>query len=393
MQIQAIMKKLLILSFIFFQVLFSFAQNNEDIIISGKVIDASNKKGISFASVWIEGSFIGVSTNVDGSFVVNIPNKYKDANLSFTSVGFSSYKLSIHNTMNAENLEISLDPKLITFNEVNVSGKSLVLQRILRTVSEKIKENYIQNPFSYESYYKSEIFDNDSLQKTNEAIVSIYDKDAYNRSSVLNTFKSINYKFTEARRSSESLSIGDASTILDDVLSFDIVRNSRNVLDVRNVSKYDLKKEGEMVFEGDSIVVISYSANSTDLPITGQVGVKSYSGKIYVNKSNYAVIKNELTINASSLNELGKSIISESRVAKDFEVNILTSYSKIKDYYYLRGVSYDVKQGSKLIKTQLIPLKIKLTNPDVVVGRDYYEDKKFNEDFWSRFSVLFEGEE
>lgn len=387
------MKKLFILSFLLFQVLFSFAQNNENIIISGKIIDSSTKDGISFASVWIDGTNIGVSTDADGSFTVDIAKEYKSSILNFTSIGYSHFEILISEKMKRKNLEISLDPKLIIFSEVNVSGKSLVLERILRTASDRIKDNYLQKAFSFDSYYKSEEFEGDSLLRKKENLVKIYYADAYKRNSLLETYKAISYRFVQARRNRENISLSDASSFLDDILSFDVVRNTRNILDKHNLDKYDLCNAGEMYFEEDSIIAISYKAKNNDLSIVGQLGVKKYSGKIYINKFNYAIIKNELDIELNKIPMLGKSIISDSYEDNNARLKIVSSYSKIDNHYCLRGISYDLKDDKREIKTQLLPVKIYRTNPEIITGRDYYEDEEYNKNFWDKFSLVFEGED
>ena len=56
----------------FVTTLFSFAQQNTGTII-GKIIDASNGDELAFASVTVKGKTIGVITDVDGSYKLEIP--------------------------------------------------------------------------------------------------------------------------------------------------------------------------------------------------------------------------------------------------------------------------------------------------------------------------------
>lgn len=389
------MKKLFIYTLLLLISTVSFAQDSEGVIsLKGNVIDSSTSGGIPFASVWIEGTYIGIATDADGSFVVNIPSEYNESTLVFSAVGYSRFESAVKDCASLDPLVVTLQPKLFIINEVNVLGKSLVLQRILRNAVDNISTNYIQSAFSYDSYYKSEFFEGDSLVKSREAVVNIYDENAYHRSSLANTFKSVNYKFTEARRTYENKTLADGSTLLDDLLTFDIVRNTRNILDKHNLALYELTSDGDVFFEGDSLSVIAYKALSNQLSVIGQVGIKSYSGKIYINKSNYAVVKNELNIEISQVPTIGKSIINASGIDNNVMMKIVSSYGKIANHYYLRGVSCDVMlNNNESRKYQLLPLKIKISNPDVFYGRDYYEDEDYKKDYWERFSIIFEGEE
>ena len=49
---------------------------------------------------------------------------------------------------------------------------------------------------------------------------------------VASAFKELNYKFNQVRRNSEVTSVWDGLTYFDDILTADIVRNTRNVLDI-----------------------------------------------------------------------------------------------------------------------------------------------------------------
>ena len=60
----------------FVTTLFSFAQQKTGTII-GKIIDASNGDELAFASVTVKGKTIGVITDVDGSYKLDIePGSY-----------------------------------------------------------------------------------------------------------------------------------------------------------------------------------------------------------------------------------------------------------------------------------------------------------------------------
>jgi hypothetical protein len=269
----------------------------------------------------------------------------------------------------------------------------LVLQRILKTASDRIKNNYIQNPFSSEVYYKSDSFVDDSLLTSKEHLVNIYDAEAYKRTSVEETYKAINFRIEQSRTHGVGKSLADASSLMDDILSFDLVRNTRNILDKHNLLSYDLAELGEMSFEGDSIVAISYAAKSDALDVIGQTGVKKYTGVIYINKLNYAVVKNELNVELNNLSTLGKSLITEASKNENIIMKIVSSYAKLDNHYYLRAISYEIANGNKDLKTQLITVKINSSNPELIDSRDYYISKEYNKNFWDKFSLVFEGEE
>lgn len=393
------MKKLLILSFLLVLFISANAQREDSLInINGKVVDVTNDEGIAFASVWIEGTYVGVASDFDGGFSINVSDEYTNSNLVVSVVGYTSFTCKVSEGMKRQPLIVKLRPKSFSINDVNISGKSLVLQALLKKAVDNISNNYIQTPYSYNAYYKGDVVIDDTVSRTRELSLKVYDKKGYQRESVASTFKSINYLFSESRKSFENVSLRDGFTMIDDLLVCDIVRNTRNILDVNKLDDYELSRVGDMFFEGDSVVVISYKSKLNKIANIGQAGVKSYSGRIYINKTNYAVIKNELKIVSEDFSILGKNLLlPDSKVLKAV-YSISTSYGKINNHYYLRGTSINAEVDyldgrTNLYNTQLVPVKIKLSSPDVIEGRDYYDNETFRKEFWNKFSIVFEGEE
>ena len=101
----------------------------------------------------------------------------------------------------------------------------------------------------------------------------------------------------------------DGLTYFDDILTADIVRNTRNVLDIVNSRDYKLKSKGKLVYEGDSVQVISYQATHPSISTTGDPAVQTYSGEIYVNLKDLAVLKNVVNLTSRDFNGLGRNLV------------------------------------------------------------------------------------
>lgn len=81
--------------------------------IKGTVIDASNNEPIVGASVFVKGTQVGTSTDIDGNFSLNAPESAKT--LSITYIGMIPQEVAI-----ADNLTISLQPQASSLDEVVV---------------------------------------------------------------------------------------------------------------------------------------------------------------------------------------------------------------------------------------------------------------------------------
>lgn len=93
----------------------AIAQNNQQ--VSGRVLDASNKEPLVGASILVEGTTIGTTTNNDGTFKLNnIPAK------SVLLVSFTGYATERVPVNGNKNLSISLSAEKAKLNEVVVVG-------------------------------------------------------------------------------------------------------------------------------------------------------------------------------------------------------------------------------------------------------------------------------
>lgn len=120
------MKKLL--SVLFLLPVFTYAQLNGALILSGRVV-GENHEGIAAASVTIKGLSIGTTTDSTGKFSLVINQKFPFT-VVITSVGFSPQELEIRNA--TSKLSIQLTSQAFLANEVVVTA-SRTSEKILRS--------------------------------------------------------------------------------------------------------------------------------------------------------------------------------------------------------------------------------------------------------------------
>lgn len=73
---------------------FASSAQNRPVMVSGKVTDA-NKVSIPGVNVYIEQTFIGVSTGIDGSYKIEVPAEIQNPVLVFSSIGYITQKIEI----------------------------------------------------------------------------------------------------------------------------------------------------------------------------------------------------------------------------------------------------------------------------------------------------------
>ena len=365
------MKKGVIILFImmgFFLV--AKAQEDGKMVLTGTVVDSQTNEPVAFANLGLLGTVAGVASDMDGNFELRIPDKYAIHVVRVSAVGYASV------------------------GEVDVYGQLLVYKKMLSNVVSHIHDNYISKPYNYEGYFKY-VTDGPEGEKTKEATVTVYDAKGYDRTDPETTFKEVNYKFNEVRRSTPQISVFDGLTCLDDILTADVVRNTRNVLDIVNSRDYKLKSKGRMLYEGDSVQIISYTLEKPSLSTTGTSSVTAYSGEIYINLRDFAVLKNVVNISSRDFNSLGRQLVAIGEKPKaDVTTQIVTTYKKLKSVYFLSGVTinYSYEEEGEEVRgdMEFVTTRVNMDAPEAIEGRTYYENIVENEAFWNSYTTYFE---
>lgn len=95
-------------------------------VITGKIIDKQTKTPVEAATVYLNGTFIGTSSDASGNFSLDI-SKYPNMPISISIMGY--YTLTVEH-IQADKLQIfELDPKVVLLNEIVVKASSLKNKR------------------------------------------------------------------------------------------------------------------------------------------------------------------------------------------------------------------------------------------------------------------------
>src|SRR5688572_4173601 len=71
------------------------AQSGVIRIVEGKLIDAKTQEAVAFATIGIQGSFLGTSSNADGFFSIKVPAEFNSEKLKIkiSSIGYDNVVL------------------------------------------------------------------------------------------------------------------------------------------------------------------------------------------------------------------------------------------------------------------------------------------------------------
>ncbi len=122
----------------------------------GTVIDQNTGEGIPFCNVYFDGTTIGVSTDIDGAFVLACESK--GDSLMASAIGYESQKIAVNNDLSQQiNFKLS-STELTLVTAVVIAGENPAHPIVKNIIKHKPQNQLSQQPFyQYENYTKIEI--------------------------------------------------------------------------------------------------------------------------------------------------------------------------------------------------------------------------------------------
>lgn len=96
-------------------------------VIRGHVVDRETNVPIDYASVYMNGTFLGTTTDQNGAFELDV-TKYPGRTLYISAIGYTTASLSTLNV--SESHQVRLTKVLYEISEVSIESKSLAKERL-----------------------------------------------------------------------------------------------------------------------------------------------------------------------------------------------------------------------------------------------------------------------
>ena len=95
----------------------------ENIIVSGLIVDSLTHEPVVYVNVGISEENIGTISNELGEFNFSIPEKDKNEYLTFSRIGYFTKRLRINEFLNHADVRIVLSPKITELQEVTINAR------------------------------------------------------------------------------------------------------------------------------------------------------------------------------------------------------------------------------------------------------------------------------
>lgn len=251
-----------ILGFIFllvFTPLTLHAQNN--IPISGKVMDDKGFE-IPYAAIGIVSKNIGTTSTEDGTFYFQISAAELKDTLSFSSLGFSTYKLPVSKLVQNEEMVIILEEKTTSLREVVVNSTSFYVRQALK----KLKVNTLNKNHELDLLYRRWSVEDNVCRFLIEQNIKAIDRgpSSYlNKFFIENTRTSADYRFVKNEQKLHALKYMEYNNPLRKGL---------------NLNSYKWETIGDSSYDDEDVMIVQ-GVISVEETITLYIGLDS--SKIY----------------------------------------------------------------------------------------------------------------
>ncbi len=143
------MRKPLLLLLLLTTIQTSFGQNYE---ISGKIIDSKSNKGLEFATVRVEGTDIGTTSDAEGVYIIRLPKGPHGLIVSYIGYNTDTAKVFVDNSDAERN--IYLAPSEIVTESIDVLGEDPAYEIMRNVIARKKLFKDKLKEYEYDAYSK-----------------------------------------------------------------------------------------------------------------------------------------------------------------------------------------------------------------------------------------------
>ena len=301
--------------------------------IEGTVKDKKKNKPLPFATISLKNHSVGTITNDEGDFIFKIDPTFQTDTLIVSYIGYENQSIPIKDITN-QNINFTLKEKRYSIQEVIVRTKDPNL--ILEKAVDRIENNYYtQQSILLTSFYRETIKKEKQITSVSEALIKIYKpNNKFFQSAqvkVLKSRKTIDY----SKKDSLMLKLKAG---LEAILFLDIIDERISFINAHNRGLYAYSLEDISYFDQKDVYVISFKPDKeTTMPL--------YTGKLYINLKNLAIIGAEFHLNKENIEKVSESLIIKKKwdiKVKPQTTSYFVSYKNSNGKYYLNHIRGDL---------------------------------------------------
>lgn len=364
------------------------------------------KEQVTYAHISFNGQ--QAISNLDGIFRLRTHPKTM---LSISALGYQEEQVSLGTYPTNSMATIYLTAAVVDLPSVTVSAKKTrpkaFVEDIIKTAINRIPHNYIQGHYSADLFYRKKILDSkDSLVYQSEALLDFYDAKAYQKTNWRENAKSRYAKLNQARilagKTSDKPKLEELNSIFV-FWSHDPILDRQKPFSLSTLDAYDFTFKGLKQLGKELVYEIDFNCKNLKTKNTGLPSLKQFSGTLYINKTDYALIRYECFHimdyeyeNKRTRKDHGGA------VRKVVTAHKIETYTKQDGKYCLsyghdktRQDFYELDKGTQSTlshEEEIQLLKVKTTEVEVLDQNLFNFDNQtsYNPDFWEKFNIILD---
>jgi hypothetical protein len=370
------------------------------ISIKGKVVDKETLNALVFASVMLKETNIATVTNIDGEFIIKVPENETSKSLEITFLGYKNKIVPLSDMKNNgfKNL-IAMESAPIPIKEIIV--KPLMPDDIIIKTISAIDKNYPDVPNLMTSFYRETIRKNRTYVSIGEAVVEIF-KAPYNTD-----LRADGARIYKGRKSTD---VEKMDTVLFKLqggpvtsLELDIVKNPEAILTRDAMKYYDYNLSGVVEIDNKAHYIIDFKQKpGVDMPL--------FMGKFYIETTSYAISAAEFGFNLENKEEAASLFIRKKPLGMEVTPELASYMVKFREqdgkwyFAYSRAeVKFRVNWKKKLFHTTYTTMSeiaitdrtdqevIKFAGKDKIKYSDVFSDQVSSfadQEYWGEYNVI-----
>jgi len=306
--------------------------------ITGLIVDGESSEPLSFAALGLKNTGRGSVSNNNGEFGLRIHPEDYDDTLVVSYLGYYAREIPVRQSL-GNFFRIEMRREFISIPGIII--KNQIPWDIVNKVRYNLTRNYGNTPARTTAFYREGVLRKNELQTYSEAVLQIY-KSAYS-----GTLLNDQVKVLKSRKI-ENLGINDTIAVrlkagLNTCLQLDGMKHGFDFISGESMLDYTYRLTDIVSFDEEAAYEIEFSPREeSDVPM--------FRGSLFINTSDFALLKAEFSITPDYLKEMRSSFISNP--SRDFttwpvSVDYSVSYRKVAGRYYLNHVRGDLRFESR----------------------------------------------
>lgn len=363
--------------------------------------------GIPFANISIKNKPIGTCSNEKGYFKFNIDSAYINDTIVISNIGYRNYTFTI-NSLNGCDSIFFLEPANYELKAAIIINNAPTANEIIKQIFRNYGRNYPRTGYQAKAFFQDIVYNysinaDQEVARITEAAITMQEYG-------VQSAKEVKFRVDELRNSKNYI---ETDKKMEWIIRLGFGGLQNPVLEMYNehdlskkdffktfLEKNDVSLESIEFLDTQAVYVVRF------IPKLQRSGF-IYDYKIYVNKDNYAILKEDfnVTITPKFQEILGTDNSANRRKIKWYK-NIDNKYypylieylAVVKDQGYKPSKDYHYVRHSFLMMNEIIPKsrdfkRIKWREKEDENDLLYNREFTYNEEFWDDFNVLYTQEE